>query len=133
MTKSEYQKKWRMQNKEKVKMYAQKYKVNQRKFSNKYYKNNKNKALKCTKNWNLKKKYGITIEQYNQLHTKQGGLCAICQQPQSKYKRNFHVDHDHSNGKVRGLLCVKCNYGIGCFNENLELFDKVKDYIMKYK
>lgn len=53
----------------------------------------------------LRIKYGITPEQYDLLFAEQQGLCAICQQSGMP----LHVDHDHENGKVRGLLCLRCN------------------------
>lgn len=55
----------------------------------------------------LLKKYGLTIQAYNDLFKKQGGVCAICLRP-PKTKR-LHVDHDHKSGKVRGLLDYTCN------------------------
>jgi hypothetical protein len=67
----------------------------------------------------LKREYGLTLEAYEGILASQGGVCAICQGP-SKYRhRNgslsgrFAVDHDHSTGRIRGLLCDQCNRMIG--------------------
>lgn len=60
------------------------------------------------KNFLLKHRYGITEERLQELLWKQTGLCAICDRRQAS-----HVDHDHKTGKVRGLLCFKCNGGLG--------------------
>ena len=57
----------------------------------------------------LKKKYGISIKQYNYMLKKQGGRCAICGKRQKAEKRNFAVDHCHRTGVVRGILCNYCN------------------------
>jgi Recombination endonuclease VII len=55
----------------------------------------------------LRKTYGITEAQYNELLAYQGGCCAICRKPPKG--RRLAVDHDHKTGKVRGLLCYFCN------------------------
>jgi hypothetical protein len=60
---------------------------------------------------NLIRKYGITAEQYAEMLEGQQGLCAICLRPPGK--KRLHVDHCHSSGRVRGLLCDDCNLGIG--------------------
>lgn len=62
----------------------------------------------------LRSRYGITLEHYNQLSTDQDHLCAICRQPASR----LVVDHDHSNGRVRGLLCQHCNRALGALNDD---------------
>lgn len=69
---------------------------------------------------NALKKYGITPEDYDRMLKEQGG-CAICgaTEPGGRGK-NFHVDHCHSTGRVRGLLCHHCNVGIGMLRENFE-------------
>jgi hypothetical protein len=81
----------------------------------------------------LKKNYNITLEQYDDMFDKQNGKCAICGTHQSKFKRRLSVDHDHSTNYIRGLLCVRCNNGLGNFQESLELFDKAKSYLKKEK
>lgn len=84
-----------------------------------YYIANKEKAIKSSKinrearsdhykevaKWRvIKRKYNLTKDQYNHMFTQQGGMCAICTLRPIKC-----VDHDHSTGKVRGLLCMGCN------------------------
>lgn len=60
----------------------------------------------------LKRRYGITLEEYEAMFAKQDGKCAICNGV-CPTGRNLAVDHDHDTGKVRGLLCSRCNQGIG--------------------
>ena len=84
-------------------------------------------------NFHLKRKYGIDEKEYDRLLLLQSGCCAICNKPTSSYKRKLAVDHDHLNGRIRGLLCVKCNGGLGCFEENPLLFDKAKEYLQTHK
>lgn len=56
----------------------------------------------------LRRTYGITSAQYEELFLAQRGRCAICKKPPTK--RRLEVDHDHATGVVRGLLCWKCNH-----------------------
>lgn len=85
-----------------------------------------NKCRECVKvspkrrrEQKLRQKYGITIEMYNQMLTDQNGVCAICFKPEvwvhitSDKIQCLAVDHDHKTGKIRGLLCKKCNLAIG--------------------
>lgn len=60
----------------------------------------------------LRRKYGISIEEYESLLTLQSGRCAICLQEPANGKR-LHVDHCHTSGVVRGLLCHQCNWYLG--------------------
>jgi len=67
--------------------------------------------------------YGISREQYDEMLKRQGGVCAICRQPESNRNRRgeiceLAVDHDHDTAQVRGLLCGDCNRGLGCFRES---------------
>lgn len=71
----------------------------------------------------LKIRYGITPEQYEAMLLEQGGRCAICQtdRPNNGYgDRWFDIDHDHTTGKVRGLLCRKCNAMLGHLEKDAE-------------
>lgn len=66
----------------------------------------------------LRHKYGITLYQYNaRLHI-QDHKCAICFKHKSEFKDGLVVDHCHKTNKVRGLLCPKCNAGLGFFKDN---------------
>jgi len=75
----------------------------------------------------LKRRYGITLEQYEAMLESQNGKCAICK-GDCLTGRNLAVDHDHETGKVRGLLCSKCNQGLGQLN-NIELLQRAIDYL----
>lgn len=76
---------------------------------------------------NLKAKYGITLEQYDQMFNKQGGVCAICGRPPKI--RRLAVDHDHKTGIVRGLLCFRCNYGLGFWKDDKQLLGAALTYL----
>lgn len=66
--------------------------------------------------WLLANKYGLKPEDYDQMFSDQQGVCAICGGDNSG--KRFCVDHCHTTGKVRGLLCDHCNKGLGCFKDN---------------
>lgn len=75
----------------------------------------------------LKSVYGITLKQYEELAAAQGGRCAICHDEKFGRRgvRRFAVDHDHKTGKVRGLLCGRCNVGLGLFDTEEKLLAAV--------
>lgn len=82
------------------------------------------------------KKFGLTLEDYYLLHDAQDGLCACCGRPES-VKRNDNlkwlaVDHCHSTGAVRGLLCNNCNNGIGRFRDDPKLLRTAADYLERH-
>lgn len=67
------------------------------------------------------KLYGLTADNYYGLLKSQGGLCAICKQPEKAKNRKFlSVDHCHKTGKVRSLLCAKCNFLVGVYERVFE-------------
>ena len=79
----------------------------------------------------FKKQYGITIEQYDEMLAAQGGGCAICSaKTPSNRTKYFAVDHCHTTGKVRGLLCTKCNRGLGLFNDRTDLLKLATNYLL---
>lgn len=78
--------------------------------------------------------YGISAEEYEALLASQGGLCAICRQPEVHKTRgggvkNLSVDHDHETGAVRGLLCVRCNAGLGNFKDRIDILNQAIAYL----
>ncbi len=77
----------------------------------------------------LKKKFGITIEDYDAMYIEQGGRCAICGTHQSKLVKRLCVDHCHETQKVRGLLCDRCNTGISRFKDNINLLQNAIKYL----
>jgi len=99
----------------------------------------KNKELKQAydNEWQLMYRYGITRSDFTKMFLEQGGVCAICGQPETQIDkrsgeiRNLAVDHCHSTGVVRGLLCTHCNHGLGKFQDDVMLSQKAIEYLSK--
>ena len=83
-----------------------------------------------TKDNTLKRKYGISLDEYYQMLEAQDNKCAICPTNITDLG-SAHVDHDHETGKVRGLLCDCCNIGLGHFRDNSNTLYSAADYLMK--
>jgi hypothetical protein len=99
-------------------------------------KRNGNKCYRTTNAQQIKrknflrgfKKYNITEQEYLCLLKQQNGKCIICGRKPSKKKR-LHIDHCHKSNWIRGLLCFRCNFGIGWFLDNAKIFEKVFHYL----
>ena len=124
MSQLECTRRWRAKNPKKCHEYSIKWRTGNRKRQNelvqKWRKNNKDKV----KNGDLKRKYGITLDDLKRMEIEQDFVCAIC-----KKRKPLCIDHNHNTGKVRGLLCHDCNRGIGLFADNIEIFETVILYL----
>jgi hypothetical protein len=95
------------------------------------------KAAAATARHLIKRKYGISQDEYRALRDRQGGACAICgtTTPIGKLPHHdreafwLHVDHDHKTGQIRGLLCTKCNIGLGQFKDDPLLLQTALRYL----
>ena len=88
------------------------------------------------KNRHYIRRYGISVEQYNELLKHHNGVCAICKQPEyvkstsaGNPVKRLAVDHDHNTGQVRGLLCHSCNVMLGQYEKWKEWFPMFEQYI----
>lgn len=84
----------------------------------------------------LRRKFGLSTEDYAKMLHQQGGVCAICAQPEThRYPsgklKDLSVDHDHQTRMVRGLLCVNCNRGLGYFDDNPERLRAAAAYVQR--
>ncbi len=73
----------------------------------------------------------MTLDEYNRMLTAQGGVCAICGVKTARKGWRLAVDHCHATGRVRGLLCHRCNSAIGMMRESAELMRRAADYLNK--
>lgn len=84
------------------------------------------RARKC----HLKRKWGMTPEEYENVLVSQGGVCAICGNGSIRDGHHtFHIDHDHETGRIRGLLCYSCNCAIGHFHDDQSLMKLAIEYL----
>jgi hypothetical protein len=81
------------------------------------------------KNFDLRKKYGIGLDDFNRMFKEQNGCCAICGRHQMEFRKGLVVDHNHSTGAIRKLLCPNCNAAIGMLGEDMVLFTKAMEYL----
>jgi len=105
----EYQEQWRLENAESVAAYRKQYYAHYR-----------------------TGKYGITLDEFFVLYIEQCGLCKICGTEiglTSADGNVAHIDHNHDTGKVRGLLCMSCNQGLGLFKDNPVFLDRAIEYL----
>ncbi len=98
----------------------------------KWARNNPERA----RSYHIKSKYNITQEQYNEILVRQNYVCAICFKPEtSKHQcgkvRPLSIDHNHTTGKVRGLLCHKHNMAIGVFEDDVAILENAKQYLIR--
>jgi hypothetical protein len=77
----------------------------------------------------LKTMYGLTLEQFDAMYAAQEGCCAICKS--YVLKAAICIDHNHSTGKVRDLLCRNCNAGLGLFQEHIAVLQTAIAYLSK--
>lgn len=83
----------------------------------------------------LSKTYGLTVADYERMLAEQGGLCAICRQPERRRKRKRYlcIDHDHATGVIRGLLCHGCNAGLGHARDDVDVLRAMIAYLERKK
>lgn len=85
----------------------------------------------------LKRDFGITFDQYEKMRIGQDNKCAICKNPETRSVsksgkiNDLAVDHCHKTGKIRGLLCGKCNTALGLLNEDINIINNCVDYLKK--
>lgn len=101
---------WQASNKEKVNSYKKKNKLN-------------------NPDYDLMRTHGVNKKQYDNMFNKQNGCCAVCRINQSEFKRSLAVDHDHKTGKIRGLLCDRCNVALGMVRDSKDVLCKLIIYL----
>lgn len=114
-----YTRKWRKKNPLKCKQYT-------------LTKKSKKNAKARKRKYILKTRYGISIEQWNDMYEEQKGQCPICLLHMNDcVEKQLHVDHCHKTGKVRGLLCSTCNKAIGLLKDDSGLLQRAISFLEK--
>lgn len=106
-----------------------KYNLCRRLESKKRYEENpevKEKMIRNSKEYHIKKSYGLSYEEYEEMFQIHENKCAICG---TEPERKLHVDHCHSSGNIRGLLCAECNLGLGLFKDNKNFLQSAIQYL----
>ena len=143
-----YNRQWKLENREyvrlKAKEYRQKNKEKLADYQKSYSESHPGLRKVLTKKWKqenperyryltnsgkLKWKYGITTKERDEMFVKQGSKCKICGILAPRGKRPWHIDHDHSTGKVRGILCHCCNLMLGGAKDNIETLRSAISYL----
>lgn len=101
----------------------------------------RSKCTSCNEHRKWKKfivrRYGITHDEYYEMLNQQNGVCKICGSEDNNSERcssnKLFIDHCHSTGKVRGLLCHKCNQALGYFNDDTDRLQKAIEYLNQFK
>ncbi len=88
------------------------------------------KYKKSTLDYGLRKKYNITLVEYDVMFKEQGGVCKICGKKQLEKFHRLAVDHDHKTGKVRGLLCQACNGMLGLAKDDITTLSNAIKYLV---
>lgn len=94
-----------------------------------YYIVNRKHKLEVQRKTRLKHKWGLTIEQYDELLEKQNGECAVCKSHHSNFKSRLAVDHNHQTREIRGLLCQNCNHFIVSNHTDGDFFRRIANYV----
>ena len=115
---NEYHKRWREKNQDKVKASL-----------GKYNEANRVKRLRSYSSSSFKKRYGITIDQRDELFASQRFACAACGITTNPSKKFWHIDHCHTTGRVRGILCANCNIALGQVSDNIDHLRKLITYL----
>lgn len=101
------------------------YRAKEQAYQRKY--RSKPKSKRVMLDCELRRQYGISLEQYDAMLEAQGHVCRLCKQPTTE--RRLDVDHCHTTGVVRGLLCNLCNTGIGKFRDRPDLLRLAAEYL----
>ena len=94
---------------------------------------NKEGYQELSRGYILKHRYGITLDDYDALLEKQGWCCAVCNVKQDDKTYHFHVDHCHTTGVVRGLLCAPCNVFLGVIKDDTDALKRAINYLERKK
>jgi len=122
-----------LDNAERLKEQGKVYRLSNKDKTTAHKQKNKDKAFLQNRKGDLFRKYGLTLEAYNQMFDGQAGCCALCGVHQSELKKALAVDHCHVTGKVCGLLCHNCNAAIGLLKEDADLIMRAADYVRENK
>jgi len=97
----------------------------------KWKKTDPERYKRYVRNCNFKRKYGISVEEYDSKLAKQGDYCAACE-TETPGNRGFFLDHDHKTGDLREFICQSCNTALGAVRDDPEVLRKLIDYLRRH-
>lgn len=145
---SERKREYEQKNREKIfkrrREYRQRNRENISEHKREYYQKNREKIREQTREHyqknrermrdrRLRRAFGISAEDYQEMLTAQEGKCDICKVESLPGRKAMQVDHSHATGRVRGLLCGACNSCIGMVNDSVEILQSAIEYLTKHK
>jgi len=97
------------------------------------YKHGRSQTKEYDLELHMKRAYGLGFKEYEQMLFNQNGVCAICsgEPPKNQHKTRLNIDHCHTTGKIRGLLCDACNRAIGLLKDSPDLLNKAISYLAR--
>lgn len=114
------------------KRYAEKHPDRVKRSRSAYRRRNLRKVRERDRHHSLKKRYGISLDDYRAMLSSQGGRCAICRGTRTARGRELAVDHCHKTGRVRGILCVHCNVALGQARDRVDVLRAMIRYLRKW-
>lgn len=141
-----YRLEWQERNRDKMNEYVRRWDPTGEKrkaIHKRYYEKNRDRILivadawhkrnpNYRRDWRLKDRYQLNLEDYKKMLTRQKGVCSICKKPPLRGQR-LYVDHDHSTNRNRDLLCHKCNSVLGLASDSLEILRSATHYLKKHR
>jgi len=140
MSTKEYQKKWREENKERIKKYSKDWReenADYQKYQKDWREKNADHKKRYAKKYHIERKYNISWEEYQEMLSKTNGVCPLClnefilTEGQGCRKNMPVLDHCHKTGVNRGIICQSCNLTIGKVNEDVETLQRMVEYLRK--
>lgn len=131
MTTYQQIKNWRKNNPEAFRAIKERYRIKNRSKINQASKQWRDRFPEKQRHSHLKTNYGITIDSYDEMFEKQAGSCAVCNDAPTG--KRLHVDHDHATGKIRALLCPRCNLALGCTGDDPGKLRALAEYLEKHQ
>lgn len=130
--KSEYNKLWRAANSAQIAENKKQWMIDNKEYAAAQNRERRTKNPSAWKDGNLRR-YGLTWSTYLDMLEKQGGVCAICDIPATECTKGLYVDHNHTTGEVRALLCLHCNSALGYVRESLDVTLSLAKYIQDHE
>lgn len=123
-----YEREWRAKNPDKTRAAFERYKANHPERVKHSRRIARRKRVTAIKDARLQKEYGLTLMEFKRMYKEQEGCCLICRKEHEETK--LAVDHCHKTGVLRGLLCHRCNMGLGYFGDDAQLLTSAVSYLL---